>query len=273
VGTSYGAGGGGGGGVILFQVGGNLTISATGQLRAVAGNGGTGTGLGGGCGGGGAGGGIRIYTGGNVTDLGALHAEGGTGGSGCGGFAGTNGAPGLLSWSTFYGDILPGGSLNEHPSPQTPFLGETFYSLHPYTLLSTVIDTGITNPTYTGVTISDNANGGTLTYQFAGSNDAFAADNTGWLPRSQIAALTGKRYFKYQIQLQAATRTASPTVQSLSVGVQTPQFDYRLAGCARIATPAPDARGGTAALALVIYLFCLPRWLRNRIPRREKARR
>jgi hypothetical protein len=138
-------------------------------------------------------------------------------------------------------------------------------------LLSTAIDSGITSPSYTGVTIRDTPNGGTIRYQFAGSNDNFVSDNTGWVNQNQIAQLNGKRYLKYQVQLQAGVRTASPLVSSIAVAAQTPQFNYQLAGCARVREPSPGPAAPLEAILFIAYLMFLPRLFRPQKPKPAKA--
>jgi hypothetical protein len=260
VGTG-GPGGGGGGGALSFEVGGNFVISSTGSILTTGGAGGAlanGAHRAGG-GGGGGGGSVRIYAGGTGTDNGSIDSTGGAGGTGF--VVGGDGGGGVNRFAFSSGDFT--GSGSENPPPSLTPKPRTAYTRQTVTITTGTYDTGATNPHYSGLTKTETRTASdTISYELAGSSDAFAADNTGFVSESNLSRLDGKRYFKIRITLKSASSSATPKVTALSVNYQN-LFDYSLVGCARVTTakPGPPTPWGWAILSA--YLIAIGVWVRR----------
>ena len=243
--TQVGAGGGGGGGVILLHVAGNLTIGVSGGINARGGNGGLASGNGG-EGGSGGGGSIQTWVGKSISILSsnvsanAIDASGGanTSGSGSHGGDGWNGRTWTSNDSTGSGFTTAGAGITP-AADVTMTEGNSYYtSGTSQNVISTAIDTQSTLATFNSATFTSNRSAD-VTLEVAGSNDAFVADDTGWLANTSVASLNNKRYVRFRLSINNSNNVTPTTVSQIDVnytpGLRT-DFNFNSAGCGRISS-------------------------------------
>ncbi len=230
-----GPGGGGGGGVLSLQAGGSVLLTGTGQILTTGGNGGAVT-VGAhkaGGGGGGAGGSVLIYAAGNGTNNGTIDSTGGLGGTAS--VVGGDGGGGVNRFAFLAGEFTGTGS--ENPPPSLLPKPRTVYTRTAVTFISPNYDSGSSNPHYTEIVKDEiKHTGDTITYEIAGSTDNFVADDTGYLPESQLNKLDSKRYFRFKVRMQSATTSTTPEVRQLRILFKN-LFEFSLVGCANTERP------------------------------------
>ncbi len=243
---SMGAGGGGGGGALGLFLGGNLSIAATGSILTTGGTGGTATGgHQAGCGGGGGGGSVLIVGAGAVNNDGAIDSQLGAGVCATASGVGSDGT------NRFSFDSAFTGAGTETPSIINP--ATTTYSLAPAVIVSAPYDTLNSFPDYQGVNVVENLNAGdSITYEMAASHDGFVSDATEYVPIAQVGTLSGRRYFRFRITLQSASRTTTPFVDSFEV-VFKPGYAFGIAGCARAMPAVPFTAAASWGLVLTYF--------------------
>lgn len=268
LGGSNGSGGGGGagGGALQLFIGGNLTIDTGGEILATGGNGGSHLGgvLSGG-GGGGAGGAIVLFMGGTFVDNGTINADGGRGGGTVNPATDGNGAQGRTRFVNANNTWTGTGS--ESPTPNMPnsvgnSFGQTFYTKNSVYIFSKSFDTQNSSPTYDSVDVDETKpTGSSIAYTFSGSNDNFQTDATEYVSLANIGQLSGKRYIKFKITMNAGARTATPTVNRLTIHytehVQDAFTFGSSTGCAAVHRP-QEKSTKLAALFFILYLLLLP---------------
>jgi hypothetical protein len=169
-----------------------------------------------GAGGGGAGGTLWILAAGNFNNTGGtITALGGAAGTGTGG--GGNGGAGASgrTWIS-YGKNFSGAS--ENPIANMADNGLIRFSEQSYVVQSKTYDTRNTKPVFTSFSVNGYfPSTSTVTLYVAGSNDNFASDNTGWiLSTGSLSALSGKRFFKFKVNIQYVSSPAITTVPILT---------------------------------------------------------
>jgi hypothetical protein len=280
-GNFFGASGGGGGGVLDFHVGGRVTISSSGVIRANGGMGGQAAAGTAGNGGGGSGGALVLFSGGTIENAGTLRAVGGKGAGGGIGAGTGEGSDGRIRYCTFSGDITPIGSGSDSPAPLTSPFGRTYYRslAGPYTVISGVYDSGNTAPTYLSVTEDKVVPAGsTLTVQIAGSSDGFVSDDTGWKALTDLDALKQKRYYRFRASLSTGDRDETPVLRGLTIEVadrEQPVFHFKLASCAGVMAPDEDPLHPlplTTALTLMGLWLVLTAWAGRRYSSKSTAK-
>ncbi|HEX4925943.1 MAG TPA: hypothetical protein VFV50_17760 [Bdellovibrionales bacterium] len=262
-GTSRGGGGGGGGGTVKIYAVRDVTVSATGRVRAYGGAGGgeaTGT-LKAGGGGGGGGGSILIWAANdiNMAANNIVDANFGAGGITLDGTAG-NGGVGAIgrTWLSWGNNV----TNNERPLYTLWLNGAVVYETGTNQVaVSNAYDLGNTSPRLTGITTSPApVSGSTISIEAAGSSDNFAADDTGWLPSTSLDALSGKRYVKFRVTLNNAASTTPDAIESLTFefeGGRRDTFNF-VSACGRIGNT--NSTGSLNALVLLALLFMIYRY-------------
>lgn len=94
----------------------------------------------------------------------------------------------------------------------------------------------------------------------AGSNDEFQADDTGYVPVTQLSRLNGKRYLRFKVEMQTTDRGITPSVLSLSLSYRDGgrDFSFGVASCAGVGhSSRPTALFYWAFLGLIPFVF---RW-------------
>lgn len=253
--NASGGGGGGGGGALDFHVTGNLVVA--GHITA---NGGVGGALGGtlgGAGGGGSGGALRFLLGGTYTNNALIDAVGGAGGTGLDG----TGSDGRIYVGNESGSLAGTGS--ESPTPPANPLGQSFYSTASYDAFTKTYDTLNSRPHYLAVDVEASTPGGsTAEVEIAGSDDAFASDDTGFVPITALAQLEGKRYFRLHAKLQSTSRTNTPQITRITTRYEErtqANFTFGWKGCARV-SPRTDRKESDSAIfsiLSVLFLFLI----------------
>ena len=197
---------------------------------------------------------MRVFGASTAVDDGAMTAVAGSAGSAT--VSGGIGSNGIQRFAFVDGLITGTASLGGENPGSVGGVGTTYYSVQSFTAISQAYDTQNSNPHYTSFSKTETLNAGdTITYEIAGSNDRFAADDTGFVSTSRITELNGKRYFRIRVVMQAASNTASPSVNSMQVNYDL-NFAYSIAGCAR-AHSAPGNGGPWAWGILLGYFFVL----------------
>ena len=255
-GTAGGGGGGGGGGVVrIFAVGdldfGSPVETAVGFIFVNGGNGGDSPSAG--PGGGGGGGSVQIFVGGGLnfynTSPSASEASSGSGGSG-----GAAGAQGGLGRSWFGSGLGKGGPGNYSPSEEFPVnQSDVNYVQAQQAVVTTIYDLGSTNRRMTDMALSPVLLPD-LTLEVAGSNDGFAADDTGW--QTTAAAIAGKRFVRFQIKITATDPVAPAMVDSMSATFSVSSIDlfsFRSAGCGSL----KDGRESAIHILPVLFMFLI----------------
>lgn len=257
VGTG-GPGGGGGGGALSLQVGGNVLLSATGQILVTGGNGGVLANAAhkAGGGGGGGGGSVLIYGGGTGTDNGTIDATGGLGGTAF--VQGGDGGGGVIRYAFSGGEFT--GTGTENPPPSLLPKPKVVYSQSSYQIVSGIYDTGSSHPHYTALVKEQTLHSGdSITYELAGSSDNFVSDDTGYVSETALARLEGKRYFRFRATLKSAHADSSPTVQKLTLQYKN-LFEFSLVGCARASLPPSGKKTPWGWAILVAYCVAFSVW-------------
>lgn len=259
---SGGPGGGGGGGTLSIQAGNTFRVAATGQILAKGGNGGdSNPAHGAGGGGGGGGGSILIYAGATGVDNGSIDATGGLGGQVTAAVPGGDGGGGVIRFAFSSGEFT--GTGTENPPPSIVPKPKTVYSKASYVIVSPNYDTQASNPHYSALVKDQTLHSGdTITYQVAGSNDNFVADDTGYLPEGDLGRLDGKRYFRFKVTLQSGNTSTSPEVRQLSIQFKN-LFEFSLVGCARAVPPSGGRATPWGWAILVSYLVAFSVWWRR----------
>ena len=248
-----GGGGGAGGGVIYLTAMGDITITATGIVRANGGAGGgtAGTGNGGG-GGGGGGGSVAIMTIGSITLDGAVTAIGGAGAVTDGGDGGA-GATGR-TWLTDV-DGVPGGGTIENPTSLLGVTGSVRYQTGAFTVASQLVDTSNSNPLFTGSSVTAVASGGsTVGLEAASADQSFTVAAATWFSSANIASASGGRYFRYRLTLNNADAVTPATASLVRIDylrTTRDEYDFK-AGCGSVNSGAGPAGTSRAAFALAM---------------------
>jgi hypothetical protein len=261
--TQAGAGGGGGGGVIILHVAGNLTIGTNGFIRARGGNGGV-TSSDGGEGGSGGGGSIQTWVGkgisllsSNVSDN-AIDASGGANSSGSAsrGGDGWNGRTWTASDSTGSGFTTAGAGIS--PAADVSMTEGFSYSTSgsSQNVITTAIDTQSTLATFNSASFTSTKDAD-VTLEVAGSNDAFASDDTGWMSTANVADLNNKRYVRFRLSINNSDEVNPTTVSQVTInytpGLRT-DFDFTSAGCGRIDSGSSGSSSSRVWSALLLLL-------------------
>ncbi len=257
--TAAGGGGGGGGGTVIIHAAGTVNLgSATDPTIGfvyVNGGAGGGSNTGSGAGGGGAGGSVQIFAGDtlniyNTAGAGASQAEGGAGGMNSAAGVGGDGGVGR-SWLSAVNFNYTG---HYSPAEEPPNNGGwvEFNSASQYVITKPVDTMGlfgkVTSLSVTPVSPD-------LTLELAGSDDDFAADDTGW--STSTAAVAGKRFLRMRIRI-ATSNVLAPVMADSAVFVFEPglreNFDFKSAGCGRIKGSPPPPQSGLVLLLLPLLL-------------------
>lgn len=248
-GTNPGSGGGGGGGVVIIHAYRNLTISATGSILADGGAGGAAIGDGG-VGGGGGGGAIKIFIGADLTMTNAntVSAYRGLGGAG--------GAPGRGSWGRTWlvaTNFLGAGS--EQPTTLLANPGSFAYATSAQEVISKSFDLQNTQATINSI-VAD-ISSADIAFQVAGSEDDFAADDTGWKTTAQFSEVAKKRYIKFKLILTNSNALVPTTISSVTLDY-TPgsleEFNFK-GGCGVVSNH--NTPSGPLFLLLLPFLMAL----------------
>lgn len=230
-----GGGGGAGGGVMKIHVAGDLTIPVGGVIEAKGGNGGSSPSTGG-EGGGGGGGSIQVWVAGTLSLEDAFNVEqitatAGLGGQSSGGGNGGSGYAGRIWISAMNFPALSGATY----APVMRINNEGVVEYQTGVDQETVtgpIDTRSTLAQFSAANISPTVAG--VTVLAAGSRDAFANDDSGWVSLSNISQLNNKRFLKFKININNGNATTPSTVDSLTVdyvpGTQK-EFEMQSSGC------------------------------------------
>jgi hypothetical protein len=198
---STGSGGGAGGGAVFIFA--YQDIANWGTINVRGGNGGIDTGAAtlGGLGGGGGGGTVVLIAGRDYSNDGPVLSNPGTGGTRAGNIGqGGDGAE-ARAWYTDSDGTL-GGLTAEEKGNILATYSETDYTVGTLEATTTTIDLANTRPSIDSIVVTSTAAAGaTITTSVAGSSDAFAGDDTGWLPISSLSSISKKRYIKFRFQI------------------------------------------------------------------------
>jgi hypothetical protein len=92
--------------------------------------------------------------------------------------------------------------------------------------------------------------------EFAGSNDAFVSDDTGWT--TALSDVQGKRYLRLRISVTTSDVKAPDMIDSVTIDYtpsRVDDFAFKAAGCARIDTPSPQPPTGFLLGLVLLILF------------------
>lgn len=247
--------GGGGGGSLFLSAGGTVSLGSQGKLLSSGGNGSAGTGGGGG---GGSGGSLLVFAGGNYSHnaTAEIFAVPGTGG----GTAGAGEAGRVRIENT--DSLVVNGSGNLDPAPQEPE-GRVRYTQTAAVIVSQAYDTGLTSPHYEELEVAESTTGGTISYEVAASSDNFVSDDTGFVARTALSQLNGKRYFKYRVTLTSTNPLLTPYVTSLTMraseGLKS-EFVFQSVACNAVHQERLSLQAVFGSMLFLTYLALFP-WL------------
>lgn len=251
--NSSGASGGSGGGVVLIRAYGDITVSATGTILAVGGNGGSITGgLEAGAGGGGGGGSISLFSAANIVLNGAVNANEGTGGTSTGTGNGGKGGRGR-TWVADVSGTASGGVV-ESPDTLLTQRGQIQSRNGNFSLITPSIDLRNSEPTLTSSSFTETMNGGTSSLEVASSLiESFTPTF------KSIASLTDSdknRYWKLRVNIN---QDASGNISSISVVdlVYTPKVEgeFNMVGACGLVKSSHDSN---TSLPKFLFLFMMP---------------
>lgn len=256
--TEAGAGGGAGGGVLIIHVGGNFTAGTTGLLLANGGDGGVSPSDGGG-GGAGGGGSIQLWVAENLTLNGPgnnqISAASGNIGNTASGGDGGSGWAGRI-WIGVVGAKFsnPLGATND-PSTDLISEGTPEYVTSAVMAISKPLDTLSTLPYFSSAAFSTTGTATDIQLEVAGSNDAFASDDTGWVSDSNVALIDNKRYVRFRLTLTNSNASTPTTVDSVSIDFtkgEKKEFEFQASGCGWMQNQKPSGMG------MILILLALP---------------
>ncbi len=254
-GTEVGGGGGGGGGTVIIHAVGDITVSASGTIKARGGDGGSP--VSGGGGGGGGGGAIQLFTAGTITltagtPVDATEGAKGIPTVGITAGSGGNGASGR-TWLV-YGTFSGAGA--ETPATVLNSVGTFQYAnAVARTIITKAYDTRSTLGNFQSASATPVS--GDIVTEIAGSNDGFAADDSGWLPLAQVATLGQKRFVRFRITLTNSNGANPTKVTGLSVTYtagQKENFDFK-SSCASVHGRTPPS---SSSLLFLFALLLIP---------------
>lgn len=229
-----GSGGGGGGGMIKLIAANNLTISATGLVKANGGAGGAG-GANGGGGGGGSGGSIQVLSGNTLTIDGVVEALGGSGGASGSGNGG-NGGKGRIWTTDTVGSFGGAGSIDPSASGLVD-LGVIRYQTGSFQMQSASQATsGSFAKNFAVSAVEQNPSSGSLAIELAGSTSDFLSDDTGFQPAGSFSILEKSKQIKARLTLTNNDLVNPYELDSLSISYDrgsAPEFNYQ-GGCGLI---------------------------------------
>lgn len=259
---SSGGGGGAGGGVIHIFAVGDITVGASGAVRANGGNGGgtSGTFLAG-AGGGGAGGSILMFSAGSISFSGAVTATKGGGGSSNGGNGG-NGSQGR-TWITD-GDGVASG-VAESPASLLLLFGNVGFRTGSFSASTLTLDTLSTKPNLSSFDpVVANSTSGSLALSLATSEDESFSQGVSFISSDQLLGQNVERYNRVSVSLTNTSTTAPYTLQSLTISYQglfVDDFEFKSTCGQVLHSPPPSSQNGGAGLILIpmLLLFLLRR--------------
>lgn len=262
-----GGGGGAGGGVVVIHVGGNMTVGSAGLVLANGGDGGVSPSAGGG-GGAGGGGSIQVWVAGTLTLNGVgnnqISAASGTRGSPATGGRGSSGWAGR-TWVVSKTFSNPSAATID-PSSELTSEGTLLYDTSAnVSATSSAIDSGSTLASFTSASFVSSA-AAQVTLEFAGSNDQFVSDDTGWVNSANISQLNNKRFLKFRVTINNNNAATPVTVDSLTVNYskgEKTEFEFKSSGCGMINSPPTNF----PSLFLLAILFLFPIGLGIALPR------
>jgi hypothetical protein len=168
--------------------------------------------------------------------------------------------------------------VNNFMSPNNSLIsldpGAIVYSTRTWTAQSLFYDTGSDTNQYGSVDVDQMLNpGDTVSVQLQGAKDPALGPFSQWVPQNQAQSLNGYRYFRFKVDLQAASHSASPEIYRIQVNLDNPgsgnnspyirDFHFNVSGCARVAPGTGRSSGAWLSLLFLVYLAALPRVLRR----------
>ncbi|MCB0377914.1 MAG: hypothetical protein KDD33_05420 [Bdellovibrionales bacterium] len=267
--TDAGGGGGAGGGVVVIHavrdfILGQAPASAFGSIDVSGGNGGS-SNVNGGPGGGGGGGSVLVFVGNDIeiynTDGGgASRANIGTGGTNTVPATGASGGVGR-SWFSSEQYNLSGTGFYT-PAEQTISPGKVEFVATTQDVVSQPFDLSTNQVTLNSFILSPTSTDFTL--EFAGSDDDFTGDDTGYTTDPSL--IVDKRFVRFKVTVTASNLNDPDMITQVvlnytdnsgggNANLNVDQFDFQSAGCARVdSRGASPPRGGIVFLLLPLFV-------------------
>lgn len=271
---SSGAGGGAGGGNMRFYVVRDITVGATGYVRANGGSGGSvAGGLKGGGGGGGGGGSILMFAGNDIIFSAhgiaeaSVTARAGSGGTTTGGDGGTGawGRTWVLDSDVYAAVIAP--TLPEEPETRLDTPGDIRYETPAgtYTVTSKAIELGNTRPFITNTSLNGALAGGTAVFNLAFSESSALASLAAFALHTTFLNTEVKRFARFQLIIDNNLNQNPIRIHDLSLtfdGATQKDFEFST-GCGGSDSSASLASREAYSLFLLLP-FLLIFYLRRR---------